>query len=344
MTKNSDEVALAIDGGTTNTRARLLRGDVLVATASRPVGVRNVAMSGSKAPLIQAVAECVAEVVQTAGISVRDISLAAASGMITSNVGLCEVPHVLAPAGIDDLARHVIAARFPEIGDLEIRMIPGIKTLPETASQSASVESLAHTDILRGEECETFGILSATDRRSPLCLLLPGSHTKLVHVDTANRITASFTTVAGELMQALAERTILASSIDWPATGPPDWPAIETGGACARESGLLRGGFAIRLLDVIAGTERSFRTWFFVGLVVAADIGDLQRWPRLVPEVPLLVGGREPLRSVYSFLLRSVWAGAIDVLTDDAVELSTARGAAAIARRSQSGESTARFR
>lgn len=39
-----------------------------------------------------------------AGLGIGQVDLVLASGMITSNVGLCEVPHLPAPAGLRDLA------------------------------------------------------------------------------------------------------------------------------------------------------------------------------------------------------------------------------------------------
>ena len=148
MATTDSDLRLAIDGGTTNTRARLLRGSQLLAAASRAVGVRNVAMSGSTEELRRAVAECVAEAVSTARVRAEDLGLVCGSGMLTSNVGLREVSHVLAPAGLEDLARHVVPVSFPDIAPQPIHLIPGIKTLPVPAT----LENLAQLDILRGEE------------------------------------------------------------------------------------------------------------------------------------------------------------------------------------------------
>ena len=329
MPETAFKLCLAIDGGTTNTRARLFRDGHFLSVAARPVGVRNVAIGGTTESLRQAVAECVAEAASRASVHVREVDLLCASGMLTSNVGLREVPHVPAPAGLDDLARHVAAVPFPEIAPQPIHMIPGVKTVPGPAT----LDDLAHLDILRGEESETIGILETTKRSGPLCVLLPGSHTKLLHIDERSRITASYTTIGGELMQALAERTILASSIDWPPTGSPVWPAVEAGATFARKWGLARGGFAVRLADVIVGIERPARTWFFVGLVIGNDWTELQRWNVASSKHALLVGGREPLRSVYGRLAKSRWTGNVEILRDAVVDLAAARGAIAIARR-----------
>lgn len=327
MSKTGPKLCLAIDGGTTNTRARLFRGDDFLSAASRAVGVRNVAIGGTTEPLRQAVAECVAEAASRVSVHVEEVNLLCACGMLTSNVGLHEVPHVLAPAGLDDLARHVDSVTFLKIAPQPIHLIPGVKTVPGPAT----LENLADLDILRGEESETFGILETANRPGPLCILLPGSHTKLLHIDAQTRIAASYTTVGGELMQAMAERTILASSIDWPPAGSPVWPAVEAGAGFARDWGLARGGFAVRLADVVVGMDRTDRTWWFIGLVIGSDWSELRRWRFSTPGIPLLIGGREPLRSVYGRLATSDWSGPVEILDESVVELASARGAIAIA-------------
>jgi 2-dehydro-3-deoxygalactonokinase len=327
MHETPAELTVAIDGGTTNTRVRLLRSGKLLAAAVRPVGVRNVAMTGSSEPLRQALAGALMEVINSAGCGGEQLDMICASGMVTSNVGLHEVPHVAAPAGIVDLARNVQCVPFPDIARAPIRLIPGVKTLPAAGEQ----DPLSGGDIMRGEECETLGILEATSRQGPLCLLLPGSHTKLVYVNASNQIAASYTTVAGELMQAMAERTVLAGSVEWPPASELDWQSIQSGAEFAKRWGLLRGGFAVRLSDILLKLDRQRCTWFFIGLVAATDIGDLTRWSAAKTDIPLLVGGREPLRSVYGELLNRDWIGPVEVLPSKVVDLAAARGAIAVA-------------
>jgi 2-dehydro-3-deoxygalactonokinase len=328
MSDSLAEICVAIDGGTTNTRARVVRGTTVLSAGWRSVGVRDVAISGSTAPLCRAVADCVSDSVRDAGIGIDEVSLFCASGMLTSNVGLHEVPHVLAPAGRHDLARHVVHASFPGIAPRPICLIPGVKSLPD----SATLQNLAQLDIVRGEETETFGVLDAIGRTGPLCVLLPGSHTKLLHLDAQSRITASYTTIAGELMQALAQHTILANSIDWPPIGDPAWPAFEAGDQFAREWGMARGSFAVRLADVLLSSDRQFRTWFFLGLIVGNDWRELMKWQHIAETIPLLVGGREPLRSLYGQLAKAQWRSRVEILDSDIVENASARGAIAIAR------------
>ena len=87
---------VALDGGTTNTRARLIMHGRVVAVAQRAVGVRDTVREASRRPLAEAVRGCLEEVRERTGI---DAAVIVASGMLSAEVGLVGVPHVPAPGG-----------------------------------------------------------------------------------------------------------------------------------------------------------------------------------------------------------------------------------------------------
>ena len=102
-------VYLTIDTGTTNTRVTVLKDGALLAQAKSETGVRVSAIDGDNHRLKQAVRQCLDEALDRAGIGWDQVCGVAANGMITSNVGLCEIPHCTAPAGAAELAaRHPI--------------------------------------------------------------------------------------------------------------------------------------------------------------------------------------------------------------------------------------------
>src|SRR4051794_34132781 len=105
-------LAIALDGGTTNTRARLVRDGRVVATSRRPVGVRDSVLTPGRTPLVVAVREALAEALPAAaGLEPRWI---VAAGMLSSEMGLAAIPHVAAPAGLPELARGAVLRRLPE--------------------------------------------------------------------------------------------------------------------------------------------------------------------------------------------------------------------------------------
>ena len=321
MTKN----IITIDSGTTNTRVRLFHGRRHMATERSAVGVRDVAREGTKTPLLRGVHDCLQRLLETTGIDLEQVSVIGASGMLTSEVGLVTVPHVTAPASIHDLASHVRVEQIPEIGPLPIHFVPGVKTEPRDDERSSD-KRLLNTDIMRGEEVESIGIMAASDCTGELQILLPGSHTKLVSIDSAGRIAASLTTMAGEALELFATKTILAKSVDWPPAGAPNWRAVEKGARYCRESGLLRSSFLVRLAQVIEQQTSLDCSWMLLGLTISEDLAELREWSRWSDDVRIIVGGREPLRSCYSHLLGMVTDREVETIDDELAELSSSLG------------------
>ena len=97
---------ITIDTGTTNTRVYLFNEKYeAVASAKSEIGVRITAIDGNNNRLKAAIKGCLEDVLKQADITYDDVKQVAASGMITSNVGLTEIPHVVAPASAEDLAK-----------------------------------------------------------------------------------------------------------------------------------------------------------------------------------------------------------------------------------------------
>ena len=184
---------ISIDGGTTNTRVYLWRGDHSVAdrTASE-MGVRNTAISGSNDGLKQAVKGMLQQLLQRNHLVWDDIEGIYASGMITSNLGLYELPHLIAPARPEDFARGVKEVEMKDICPLPIGMIPGVKNLRD---EDVGLHNLGEMDMMRGEEAEALGIVSALQVSQPVVLVLPGSHTKFVFMDENGSILGCVTSM-----------------------------------------------------------------------------------------------------------------------------------------------------
>ncbi|VFS46648.1 2-dehydro-3-deoxygalactonokinase [Budvicia aquatica] len=89
---------VTIDSGTTNTRVRVCKGNTVIAEASGAVGVRDTAITGSQCVLVQGVRDVLCQALSQANVNVEcDEMQILASGMITSNMGLCEIFPYLSP-------------------------------------------------------------------------------------------------------------------------------------------------------------------------------------------------------------------------------------------------------
>ena len=118
-----------IDAGTSNTRVFLWQDSDILAEAQEPIGVRHTAMDGHNERLAAAIRHALQEAARKADILVDDISCILGAGMLTSNVGLIEIPHIAAPITVDALARYIVPCHLPEICAQEMHLIPGIKNI-----------------------------------------------------------------------------------------------------------------------------------------------------------------------------------------------------------------------
>ena len=111
--------------------------------------------------------------------------------MITSDVGIVVVPHLTAPAGLEELAAATVAIELPEICPVPIYFIPGIKN----SDGPFSFENIEAMDIMRGEEVESIAVMEHFKNGRPLLLVLPGSHNKFVSVDAEGKMTGCLTSI-----------------------------------------------------------------------------------------------------------------------------------------------------
>lgn len=326
---------IALDGGTSNTRAYLLDGMKVVGSARRSIGARDRALSASKEAMAAAAAECIGELLAQTGVAASNVAGVCAAGMLTSNVGLFELPHLAAPVDRVALSRGVVAAEFSSIFPLPIRFVRGVRVVQHTEA------GVVH-DMMRGEECETIGLLRILDRRGPAAVVLPGSHTKVVLVDEGGRIVDIRTTLAGEAIRAFAEATILADAVSKPLPAEFDPTAVAEGEALARRLGLLPALFQVRAAKVLRSSNADYCSGMLVGMIVGADVADLLRMEPLQTNAPIIVGGSNPLRNLYAGCLQRSGARAeIVVASNDAAAWALPVGSAAIAFPEYFGEPSA---
>jgi len=261
---------ICVDAGTTNTRVWLTVGDRVVSRTQAGVGVRDTARDGSSARLRNALRELINQVMEEArhrGLA-HSPECVIAAGMITSPLGLAEVPHVEAPAGLNDLAAATESHSFPEITGLPILLIPGVRCGPRPCDQNTA----GTTDLMRGEETLAVGLVALGLLKPQSTLLNLGSHWKVIKLDQDTRIESSVTSMTGELIHTAQTQTILASSV--PPTRPSviDRTWLEAGMREQRRSGLSRALFCVRLLEQGSESSPERRLSFLIGAFLASDM------------------------------------------------------------------------
>lgn len=296
---------ITIDTGTTNTRVTVLKDGALAAQAKSETGVRVSAIDGDNHRLKEAVHQCLEDALARAGIDWDQVEGVAASGMITSNVGLCEIPHCTAPAGAAELAAAIRRVDMPEICPLPIAFIPGVKN----ADAPVDWQNFEAMDIMRGEEVEAMALLNHFAPGKPYLLVLPGSHMKFVSVDARGRITGCLTSISGELLASITTDTILADAVQRQFADPArfDSQALLAGWRTAAQTGLGRACFSGRILSQFAHQPPQAIAYYLLGAVLQSDVAAIRgsRALHVSPETEVVVAGKDPLRRAIAELLQA---------------------------------------
>lgn len=281
----ADELcAVFVDTGTTNSRVWLVRGEEILAKAEAQVGVRDTAKDGSSARLRAALRELIEQVRSES--DAKPICVAAA-GMITSALGLAEVPHLVAPAGIDELAAATRVYEFADVTELPVLLVPGVKS----GQMPCELAAVGEADLMRGEETLCAGLVMIGLAKAPATVLNLGSHWKAIKLDADGRIAASVTSLAGELVYAAQTQTILASAVPHVrlATVNVEW--LEAGMCEQRMNGLARALFCVRLLEQSKQGDSEDRLNFLIGAFIAEDMDALSSRGVLADSVVIVGSG-----------------------------------------------------
>jgi 2-dehydro-3-deoxygalactonokinase len=292
-------VIVVVDSGTTSTRVWVVEHGEVKASSSRRSGARDVVHTKDRSELLGRIRALADDALATAGSTWDAVEAIVAFGMITSELGLEEVPHLEAPVSPRMLAAALVERRYGDALPAPVHLVPGVRS---------GGQELEFADFMRGEETEVAGLLALGEPEPPFLYISTGSHTKFIGVDRDGRIDWSLTTLSGELLLALQRETILAELID--LEGPPtDLGALQDGARFAENAGLSRALFGARLLNRVQGVSVAFCSDFLHGAVAGADLLSLRRAAETRGGLPARValGGQSTLRDAYRALLEHQW-------------------------------------
>lgn len=295
---------ITVDGGTTNTRIRLVSDRTIVDSVHNHVGARD----GADA-LKTALKNGIRSLLERNGLSPENICRILASGMITGEFGLVNLPHLTAPAGIKELHEGMYESVFPEISPIPFCFIRGVRTQGNT---------LAETDMMRGEETELMGLL----QEGTGLYVLPGSHSKLIQTDDAGRITAFSTMLTGEMIAALSSGTILKDAVTLDEHDIKEEPLMQ-GYQYARQYGINEALFKVRVLKNLFQSSPAERYSFFIGVVLADEISSILRHS----VCSIIVAGRSALKKATVLLLQQLTDIPVCTVPDSEADTASTIGA-----------------
>ena len=216
--------------------------------------------------------------------------------MITSNVGLVEIPHVVAPASAEDLAEAAKCVLIEDVCPLPILFIPGVKNR-DGKLDLVTFESM---DMMRGEEVETVAVVESLPKGQAYLLVLPGSHTKFVSVDCAGKITGCLTTISGELLSVITNDTLIADAVGHSFASEETYAKeyVLAGYETAKKTGIGRACFSARILNTFAEPDKTKIASYVLGAVLQNDMEAVKNSGALKcdADTTVVIYGKNPLR------------------------------------------------
>jgi len=257
---------LACDWGTTNVRAWRIEAGRAVASANFPFGVSKIGLGDVPLRLGQDIRPAL----KAEGMPVL------LGGMAGSNLGWMAAPYVDCPADAKSIAAGLVQ---PAEG---VWIVPGMRTVGQ-----------AHgPDVMRGEEVQIFGALSAGQETGLFCL--PGTHAKWVWVD-GGKITDFVTAMTGELYALLSQHSILATVED-----PTEPEGFAAGLAAAGEGDALSARlFGLRARQLSGSLAKQQSAGFLSGLLIGSDVASSPWLLGISEQAPVTLIGDPALCAAY---------------------------------------------
>jgi 2-dehydro-3-deoxygalactonokinase len=269
---------IGVDWGTTNRRAyRIDAAGKHAGEFEDHKGVLAVPAGGFP--------DAIAEIRQRLG----DLPLLLA-GMVGSNRGWKEAPYVPCPAGFDELAKALVWA-----GEREA-IVPGV-----------SYRNDERSDVMRGEEVQLLGAVSAglIDRDGLVCH--PGTHNKWATL-RAGKIHEFRTVMTGELFNLLKQHSILADFLDG-AVEPNDVFKGAAKQAIFNEA-LPADLFSVRAGVLLGQLRKEDAAAHASGLLIGADVHIGLTYPT---GADIHVIGRPDLTALYAAAIGTAGRKAIEL-------------------------------
>ncbi len=274
---------LCIDGGTTNTRVRLVIDGVITDTEKTDIGSSN----KDNTELKRACREMIGGLLSRNGLTESDIRFIMAAGMLTSELGLYCLPHSVLPAGAADLAKAAKTVVLEEICSIPFVFTPGLK------------QAAVGGNMMRGEEAECFGLCSVYPTDGPVAVILPGTHNKVILYENGT-ITDLYSMMSGELFAALSAHTLLRHSFPDEMPNGFDGEALLLGAEDCRTNGLTEAALRVRSIEKGGGKSALWLKSYLSGAVLACDIQSMQKH---CGERTILLGGPKALKKQFAALI-----------------------------------------
>lgn len=264
------------------------------------------------------------KIIKQNSLKESQMSYIVGSGMLTSDLGILEIPHISAPARLIDFLKNCKIIISEDFFQIPFILVPGMKNLTDVTD--INIDTM---DMLRGEEVETFGLLEQLKPTGKGLIILPGSHTKYLLIGENQTLLASYSTLGGEVLSAIRGNTILSNSIGKGLIEVIDKDQLLAGYQASESVGLTRCFYHIRLQHLFSNLDANERANYLVGAVLQSDLKALHSFLNNHQKLDwMIVGGSNPLREAFAYLLRKKYPNInIIEVTNEQVEYAYIYGA-----------------
>lgn len=204
-----------LDFGTTNVKLYLCQDGQIVQKIVENVGIKDFSNNIMTVSMEDYIRDLLTRSLEKIGKAMADLKRLICFGMITAETGLKEVPHLTAPASLQQMKESVFEWKeqtfLPE--HVQVLMIRGVK---KPLYQGDDMLKRLEIDFMRGEETQCIGVLKKYGIEEPVSVVVLSSHTKLCHINANKEIDNCVTTLTGQLFDLLQTRTIVGKSIRTP--------------------------------------------------------------------------------------------------------------------------------
>lgn len=298
---------ITIDGGTSSTRVNFLKNGEILDTVKLDIGAR--ACIGNRKEYECKIKSAIDEIILRNKAS--GVERILASGMITSEFGLCNLPHINAPAGINEFHKAMYQTVINEISDIPFVFMRGVKL---------DGKDIDDCDMMRGEETELIGIMQ--EKYGTCIYVLPGSHSKIIKTDRYGRIISFSTTLTGEMIASLSQGTILKDAVDLSVTKKIHGEYLIKGYDYTVSAGINKALFKVRILKNIFNCSNEEVYSFFIGIVLCQEILNIVN----EDAETVVLGGKEQIKKAMALILKEKTNKNIIELDEKTVDYSTSIG------------------
>lgn len=328
-----------IDCGTSTTRVYVIGSDrQIVASGRKSVGVRDTSITGSRNKLREGVTQLFFDVLAQNDIPRQEIQFAIASGMVTSEIGLIEIPHLVAPVGRKELAENIVEVNDPEVLPIgcPVCFVRGVRN---RYAADARAQDLREIDFMRGEEVQCVGILETLAPSCPCSIVTLSSHTKVIYIDEEQRIAKSNTTISGQFFNALVSSTNLGKSLT-PVEGETSGgysreELIAIARDCVQYAGLGRTCLMARFMQVLLKTDGNERRTFIDAAIAADDVKAFREMrDRGYAGDRYILYGQQQRCDMYAYILKKEFGDGLTIETigeSEKIDELTVAGTIAVA-------------